>query len=182
MPGVRVLLLLLALFWAVPASAAVEIDFRSRDFGVTFPHGYIVLRGTLDSTGEQVNANYGFTVRHVVGPSILFGPVEGEVESLPEDYVAGGNHHFTMVLSDEQYRAVMALVERWRALPQPSYRLDRRNCVSFIAEIATLLGLEADPQGLMRRPKAFLDRVRERNEALIAAHAPQSAASATASR
>ena len=173
---------LLALCWAGPALAEVEIEFRSRDFGVTFPHGFIVLRGTLDSTGEAVSANFGFTVRHVVGPSILLGPVEGEVESLPDDYARGGNHHFTLVLSDEQYWRVMALVERWRALPQPSYRLDRRNCVTFVAEVPTLLGLEAETQGLMRRPKAFLDRVRERNQALIAAHSPPGAAIAAASR
>jgi hypothetical protein len=97
-------------------------------------------------------------------------------------YVDGANHHFTMVLTDAQYREVMALVERWRALPQPSYSLDRRNCVSFVAEVATLLGLQADPRGLMRRPRAFLDRVRDRNSAAIAASSTASVGSARRSR
>ena len=86
------------------------------------------------------------------------------------------------ILTDEQYRSVMALVERWRALPQPSYSLDRRNCVSFVAEVATSLGLQADPRGLMRRPRAFLDRVRDRNAATIAASSASSGVSVRKSR
>lgn len=168
----RVLVLLIAAFWAAAASASVEIRFHSKDFGATFPHAFIVLHGTLDATGEAVDANYGFTVRHLVGPSALLGPVEGVVESEGPAYVAGSNFHFSLILTDDEYRRVAALVERWRSLPQPAYRLTRRNCVSFVAEIATMLGLAADPRGLMRRPRAFLDRVRMANEAAIAARAP----------
>ena len=158
---------LLLLCWAAPAPGAVEIRFHSKEFGTSFPHAFIVLRGTLDGTGETVDANYGFTVRHLIGPSVLFGPVQGVVESVGRNFVEHSNRHFAMTLTDDEYRRVMALVERWRALPQPSYRLDRRNCVSFVAEVAALLGLEADPRGLMRRPRAFIERVRERNLALI---------------
>jgi hypothetical protein len=61
--------------WSAPAWAEVEIRFHSKDFGVTFPHAFIVLSGTLDSTGERIDANYGFTVRHLIGPSVLFGRV-----------------------------------------------------------------------------------------------------------
>ena len=156
------------LFWAAPAPAAVEIAFHSKDFGVTFPHAFITLSGTVDETGEPVDANYGFTVRHLIGPSILFGRVQGTIESVDRGFVEHSNRHFAMTLSDDQYRAVMALVERWRALPQPSYSLDRRNCVSFVAEVASLLGLEAETRGLMRRPRAFLDRVLAENAALLA--------------
>lgn len=174
---IPVLLLSALLLWAAPASAAVEISFHSKDFGITFPHGFIVLTGTVDETGEAVDANYGFTVRHLIGPSVLFGRVQGTIETVDADFVEHSNRHFTMRLTDAQYRDVMALVERWRALPQPSYSLDRRNCVSFVADVASLLGLDADPRGLMRRPRAFLDRVRERNEARIAA-GPAAAAAA----
>ena len=161
------------LLWAAPAPAAVEITFHSKDFGITFPHAFIVLRGTVDETGEPVDTNYGFTVRHLIGPSALFGPVQGEIETVSDSgYVEDSNRHFTMRLSDDQYRALLALVERWRALPQPSWSLRRRNCVSFVADVAALLGLDADPRGLMRRPGAFLDRVRERNSGLIAGHVP----------
>jgi len=155
------------LFAAAPAAAAVEISFHSKDFGTTFPHAFIVLDGSLDETGEPVDANYGFTVRHLIGPSVLFGRVQGMIESVDDGFVEHSNRHFSMVLSDAQYRQVMELVERWRQLPQPSYALDRRNCVSFVAEVATLLGLQAETRGLMRRPRAFLDRVREANVAAL---------------
>lgn len=163
---------LLSFLSAAAAQGAVEISFHSKEFGATFPHAFIALTGTLDATGERVEANYGFTVRHLIGPSILLGPVQGEVISENAAYVAGSNRHFGLVLTDGEYRQVVALVERWRALPQPSYRLGSRNCVSFVAEVATLLGLTAEPRRFMRRPRAFLDRVRETNAALIDSRAP----------
>jgi hypothetical protein len=163
----RLFAALALLIAAAPAAAAVEITFHSKDFGISFPHAFVVLSGTLDETGEPVEANYGFTVRHLIGPSVLFGRVQGTIESVGDGFVEHSNRHFSMVLTDDQYREVLALVERWRALPQPSYSLDRRNCVSFVAEVATLLGLEAETRGLMRRPRAFLDRVRERNAARL---------------
>lgn len=159
------------LCFAAPAAAAVQIAFHSKDFGTTFPHAFVVLTGTVDATGEAVNANYGFTVRNLIGPSVLLGRVRGVVESVGPGYVENSNRHFSMVLSDDQFRQVVALVERWHDLPQPSYSLDRRNCVTFVAEVAELLGLEAETRGLMRRPRAFLDRVRERNAERIAAAA-----------
>jgi hypothetical protein len=178
MAGCWRLAALALLIWAAPAPAAVEIAFHSRDFGVTFPHAFVTVAGTIDETGEPVDANYGFTVRHLIGPSILFGRVQGMIESVDRAFVENSNRHFAMTLSDDQYRAVMALVERWRALPQPSYSLDRRNCVTFVAEVASLLGLEAETRGLMRRPRAFLDRVRDSNAERIAAAAPVEAAAA----
>jgi len=173
------LLLALILVKATPAAAAVEISFHSKDFGTSFPHAFIVLTGTVDATGEAVDTNYGFTVRHLVGPSILLGRVQGVVESVGPGYVENSNRHFSMVLSDDQFRQVVALVERWHNLPQPSYSLDRRNCVTFVAELAEVLGLEAETRGLMRRPRAFLDRVRERNAERIAAAAGAAAPSST---
>ncbi len=171
------MLLVLLLMRAAPAAAAVEISFHSKDFGTSFPHAFIVLTGTVDATGEPVNANYGFTVRNLVGPSVLLGRVRGVVDHVGPDYIAHSNRHFSMVLTDDQFRQLLALVERWHQLPQPSYSLDRRNCVTFVAEVALLLGLEADTRGLMRRPRAFLDRVRDRNAERIAAAAGQPAAS-----
>lgn len=165
----RICLLLLVFLWPCASPAAVEIGFHSREFGETFPHGFITLFGTVDGTGERVDANFGFTVRSQIGPSVLLGPVQGAIVSESPAYVARGHRHFSLVLSDEDYAAVMALVERWRALPQPSYRLDRRNCVSFVAEVAALLGLHADPAGRTRRPRAFLEYIFAQNRTLIAA-------------
>ena len=87
-------------------------------------------------------------------------------------YVAAGHRHFALVLSDAEYRRVMRLIAHWQALPQPSYHLDRRNCVNFVAEIAATLGLQAVPDSATRRrPQAFLDRVARANGAIITARA-----------
>ena len=168
--ALRLLLSVFALAWSMSASAAVEIAFHSRSMGSSFPHAMIVMRGTVDATGEWVDSNYGFTVRHQIGPSVLFGSVQGTVMSERREYVAGTTRHFSLHLSDDEYRRVMRLIDRWRALPQPSYHLDRRNCVTFVAEIATTLGLQAMPdRATRRRPQAFLDGVLRANRPIIEA-------------
>lgn len=160
----------LILIWPGSASAQVEIGFHARAFGRTFPHALVVLRGTLEATGERVDANYGFTVRHQIGPSVLLGPVQGEIVSEPSAQAHSARQFFAMVLTDEEYRSVMEVVERWRSLPQPSYRLDDRNCVNFVADIATALGLHAVPTRATRwRPRAFLERVLRVNRQIIEA-------------
>jgi hypothetical protein len=40
--------------------------------------------------------------------------------------------------------SVIAVAERWRRLPQPSYELWSQNCVVFVAQIAARLGLAAE--------------------------------------
>ena len=169
--GFRVWLLafLIALAVPFPAAAAVEIAFYSRELGGNnFPHAFIALHGTLDATGEQVDTSYGFTA-HAVTPAILFGSVTGEIVVEGPRQIARSNRQFALVLSDERYRTVMAVVERWRDRPQPSYNLNRRNCVHFVAEVAQALGLRVEyVQRLMKRPRSFLEHVRSLNPQLTA--------------
>ena len=173
--------LILALFLAlVPAAAraAVEVAFYSRDAEVDFPHAFVTLKGTLDATGEAVDANFGFTPRHI-SPAVLMGSVGGKVVSVDAAYIALSNRHFAVVLSDDQYRAVMAQVEAWRNRPQPNYNLNRRNCVNFVAELAAAAGIDGSPEpGLMKKPKSFLNLLRDRNAPVIAARAGAAAAPA----
>src|SRR6185295_20128912 len=84
--AIRRLSLALVLLWtflAGPAFASVEISFYARELGTNFPHAFVVLRGTVDATGEQVNTSLGFTA-HSVTPALLFGAVRGEVEVLED--------------------------------------------------------------------------------------------------
>lgn len=169
----RLLLLLILFLWPAAAPAAVEIAFYSKDFGSSFPHAFVVLKGTLDETGAPVDASFGFTLRRQVGPSVLMGPVGGQVISETPAYIAKSDRHFTLLLTDDQYRAVEKVVRRWQALPQPSYDLNSRNCVFFVAEVAAAIGLKAVPDGkLMKKPKAFLQKVTRDNLGLIAGRAP----------
>ena len=150
-----------------PASAAVEIAFYSRELGGNnFPHAFVALHGIVDSTGEQVDTSYGFTA-HSVTPALLFGSVTGEIVVEGARQMARSTRQFTLTLSDERYHAVMAVVDQWRNRAQPSYNLNHRNCVHFVAELARTAGLRVEEvPRLMKRPRSFLLHVRELNPQL----------------
>lgn len=176
MRHIRLILLLFLASWSAVASAQVEISFYSKDMASSFPHAYVRLTGTDDSTGQPIDVNYGFTPVSL-GPGILFGSVRGMIESASQEYIARSDRHFSLKLTDDQYRQVIAIVDKWRDAPQPSYRLSGRNCIDFVAEIATTLGLQAPviPK-LMKKPRSYLDEIARLNSALIAGWDAQFAA------
>jgi hypothetical protein len=166
------LAVLLAAAWPQAGQAAVEIDFYSHDFGKEFPHAFVVLKGTLDSTGEKVDTNLGYSALRVT-PAILFKSVPGGVDEgvIPEEYIARSTEHFSLMLSDEEYRAVMAVEAAWKARPQPSYNINDANCVHFVSDVLLALHMKGEPRkGLMRSPHSFLDAVTADSRELIAAH------------
>jgi hypothetical protein len=134
----------------------------------SFPHAYVRLTGTDDATGKPVDVNYGFTPVSL-SPGILFGAVRGTIESASPEYIARSDRHFALKLTDEQYRKVASTIQKWRDAPQPSYRLNGRNCIDFVADIAVALGLKAPviPK-LMKKPRSYLDEIARLNSALIA--------------
>lgn len=159
----RLLLAATAVFaLASAASAEVTLTFYSHHFGtyglgITFPHAYVRLAGTTKADAKLVNANFGFTAQ-TISPSIMWEPVEGYVISMPDDYMAMSQPHLSLPISDEQYRSVLAIVERWRKYPQPSYNLDSKNCVTFVREIAITLRLPASNDAkFIRNPREFLE-------------------------
>jgi hypothetical protein len=158
---------------AAPAQASVVITFyahhlSSVGFWVEFPHAYVTLTGTTVTGALPVKANFGFTPP-VVTPAILLGPVNGEVVSAKDDYIAADRPKFSFALTDKQYAAVLAVVDKWRSRPQPSYELDTHNCVTFVKEIAVAVGLEvSDDARFVRNPSDFLDDVRARNGVFLA--------------
>jgi hypothetical protein len=162
--------LLLAILAMVPANAlaAVDITFYSKEFGSNFPHAFVALKGHLDRSGEQIDANYGFTATHV-SPAILMGSVQGEIMSVDPPYMSKSDAHFTIRLSDAEYDQVMATVERWRAMKQPSYNLNRQNCVFFVAHVAAALGMQAEtPKALMKKPRSYLEMLGRANQTWLA--------------
>ena len=168
MRAIRLFLLLILFGWSAAASATVEIAFYSKDMASSFPHAYVRLTGTEESTGKPIDVNYGFTPVSL-GPGVLFGSVKGMIESASPAYIARSDRHFSLKLSDEQYRQVLAVIEKWRDAPQPSYRLNGRNCVDFVVDIAKTIGLNAPvlPK-LMKKPKSYLNEMARLNSALIA--------------
>lgn len=169
----------MALFAAGPARAAVTISFYSHDFRIfsagfltNFPHGFILLSGAPDDGTPALTGNFGFSATDF-SVSALWTPVEGQLDRnpLPAAYIAAANRHFTFTLSDAEYHAVMAVVEKWRAWPQPSYDIDRHNCVTFVKELASAAGLTvSDHPAFVRKPREFLDDVALRNAAFLGEH------------
>jgi hypothetical protein len=150
------LVALLLVFAPATARAEVIATFYSHDFGDHFPHTFITLKGTVEATGEAVDTNYGFTAKSV-SPAILFGSVNGMIETKDAKYIADSNPHFTLKLDDTQYAALMAHVDKWRNLPGKSYNLNKQNCVHFVMEAAALLGLNVNRKSkLFKKPKSFV--------------------------
>jgi hypothetical protein len=147
---------------ASAATADVTLTFYSHHFGtyglgVTFPHAYVRLSGTTKADAKPVNSNFGFTAE-TISPSIMWEPVVGYVISMPDDYMAMSQPHLSLPISDEQYRSVLAIVDRWRKYPQPSYNLDSKNCVTFVRDIAIALRLPASTDDkFIRDPRGFLE-------------------------
>lgn len=169
---------LVAFAWAAPASAEVEVAFHSKEFGVTFPHAFVTFKGTLDATGQEVDEAFGFTAK-AVSPAVLMGSVPGHIIAETDSYIRNSDRQFSLILSDAEYHAARAVVEEWRNRAQPSYNLNRRNCVHFVGEIAAAVGLKVDfVKSLMKKPRSFLLAVKRDNEQLLAARA----GAATASR
>ena len=151
---------------ASPARAEVLVSFYSHDFGDRFPHAFIVLKGRIDATGEEVDANYGFTATSV-SPAILFGSVKGEVQSSKPDYIEKSDRQFSLTVDDATYARLMAKVAEWRDRKQPSYSLNRRNCVHFVMELAEVVGLKVDRKSqFFKKPKSFLLEVKGLNPGL----------------
>ena len=162
------LLAVLALAAPGTAAAAVTIAFYSHEFGDRFPHAFVTLKGTLETTGEVVDANYGFTAR-TVSPAILFGSVDGVIERLEPDYIAASDRQIALTIDDATYARVMETVEAWRAGAKKGYNLNRRNCVHFVAELARIVGLTTRPDSrFFKKPRSFLLELSALNEQRLA--------------
>jgi len=168
--------LALLLAFAAPARAAVTITFYSHEFALVarggnsyFPHGFVLLSGTTDS-GTPVSANLGFTAKNIF-INALWEPITGEMDPtpLPIGYVEGAQQRFALTLTDAQYRAVLAVADKWRNWPQPSYDLDAHNCTLFVKDLAQTVGLSvSEDKKFIRDPIGFLKDVAARNAAILA--------------
>ena len=95
------------------------------------------------------------------------GSVAGKIVEMPPGYVAKSRLHFTMRLSDDQYRQLMAVVRDWGGRQQPSYDLYKANCVSFVRDALHRLGVKTNPATrFLGKPKSFLTEVQGLNSEL----------------
>lgn len=158
----------LLLAFATPASAQVVATFYSHEFGNEFPHAFFTLKGTPVAGGAPADINYGFTPK-AVSPAILWGSVGGRLDTAKPKYIASSDARFSVTLTDAQYAAMLAVVEKWRARPSPSYNLERANCVHFVGEAAAAAGLTVTfPKRLMKKPRSYLIEVQRLNPQVTA--------------
>lgn len=166
----RTALLLLALGWSSLAAAAVDITFHSFNGSVLagrYPHTFVSMEGTLND-GTAVKENFGFSARSA-SLAVLNGPVEHMILVEEEKWLRKTNRHFTLPMSDRQYRAVRALVESWRNAPGKYYDLETRNCIHFVGEIGRIMGLDINyPDKLLRKPKSWLNYISRLNPEIVA--------------
>lgn len=152
--------LLLALI-AGSAWAEVTLTFyahpgaRVRDGNLLFPHAFVQATGTLDDTGDPVDWAAGFTARSP-GPHLLFAQGDGVVELPNPRYVGEGKPYLRLTVSDADYRAVRARADWWNSPEGRVYDLRRRNCITFIADLARVAGLQTAAEPSMK-PGTFLE-------------------------
>lgn len=174
----HVMILVAFLFAAIVPEAAraqVAITFYSHDFGTTFPHAFFTVKGQLQRGGPPIDTNYGYTPK-VVETAILFGGwVSGEIENSKPSYVASSRRHFSVTVPDATYDALMALVQKWGSRPK-GYNLGKQNCVHFVGEAAAIVGLTVNfNNGLLKRPRSFIDAIMRDNMVWFAARAGSAA-------
>jgi len=146
---------------AGPAWAEVTLTFyahpgaRVRDGNLLFPHAFVQATGTLEDTGDVVDWSAGFTARNP-GPQLLFARGAGVVEYPNPRYVGEGQPYLRLTVSDAVYRAVRERASWWESPEGSVYDLRRRNCISFIADLARVAGLMTADEPSMK-PGSFLE-------------------------
>lgn len=150
------------------AVAQVTVTFYSHAMNFWFPHAFFTVKGTLQRGGAPIDTNYGYTAKSI-DAAVLKGSVEGRIDIADPKYVAASRKHFSVVVPDETYDRLMALVKEWGARPK-GYSLSNSNCVHFVGYAAQIVGLKVNfDNGYLRRPRAFLDAVTKDNAAWFAA-------------
>lgn len=159
---------------ASPAQAEVQVHFHSINgnmFGGRYPHAFVVFEGTL-ADGTEVKQNYGFSARYT-SQAITRGPAEHMIQTETDRTVANTNRHFTVTVSDQTYRRMLATVLAWRDYPGRYYDLDENNCIHFVAALARVAGLRADVPGkYVHQPKDWLNYIARSNPQLGAREIP----------
>ncbi|MES2034772.1 MAG: hypothetical protein V4466_11390 [Pseudomonadota bacterium] len=147
MNRLRLLLALVAILtvgWVQTAAAEVKVTFYTHGWGVGangvtyFPHAFIRVEGT-PTGGEAVDRTFGFTATDL---STAMTDRPGIVKPVNGDgYLEDSTPHFSVIASDDQYRALLEKITWWMTPEGATYNLKRRNCIHFVAEMAALVGL-----------------------------------------
>lgn len=162
----------IALTAASPALAEVTLTFyahagnRIRGGYLLFPHAYVRASGHLDDTGDPVEWAAGFTARDP-GPQLLFARGRGVVSYPDAGYVDQNKAYLSVPISDARYRAIRARADWWASREGWVYDLRRRNCITFIADLARMAGLRTGTEPSMS-PGRFMTELVALNPSTVA--------------
>ncbi|HZW17118.1 MAG TPA: hypothetical protein VFF66_12810 [Brevundimonas sp.] len=143
---------------------------RVRDGYLLFPHAYVHAEGTVDATGEAVDWSAGFTAKSP-GPHLLFLRGGGVVEEPDARYVNEGKPYLELTVDDATWYALKERAEWWNSPEGSVYDLRRRNCITFIADLARVVGLRTAPEPSMK-PGTFLEATAALNPQAVWREAP----------
>lgn len=166
-----ILALLFALVSPVVAFAQVVVSFHGhagtqvRGGFLYFPHAYVRFTGTVEATGEPVDEAWGFTAANP-GPQLLFTSGRGVLSRPDARYLEEAVDYAAVSITDETWRAMRARLDHWREGPGSTYNLNRRNCISFVAEMARMAGLKTPPENTLS-PNGFLADMVAMNQSLL---------------
>lgn len=144
------------------ASAEVRITFYAhsgaqiRSGWLYFPHAYIGLVGELDD-GTVVDDFIGFTAVNP-GLQLLLVSGPGELSRPDERYKRGSRRGISMSITDETYQVLRSRIGVWRTPEGSIYNVRRRNCITFVADAAHVVGLTV-PKKLPLSPGRFMDEL-----------------------
>ena len=141
--------------WAeVTVTVYAHPGARVRGGYLLFPHAYVHAEGTLDANGEPVDWSAGFTAKSP-GPHLLFVRGDGVVTAPDARYVDEGRPFLQLTVDDATWHAVKARAEWWNTPEGSVYDLRRRNCITFVADLARVVGLQTAPEPSLK-PGTFL--------------------------
>ena len=156
------------LLTAGAARCETTVAFYSHGWGagpngmVYFPHSFVVIRHSAKPDEPPQEEAYGYTAADPNDPGVFMRPSKGMVDQPNPTYRGKAVLHFAVAISDDQYAALHKVIDAWGGPGAPLYDLRRHNCVGFVAELATTLGLTI-PTTIGEDPTKFLEGVRRLN-------------------
>ena len=107
---------------------------------------------------------YAHPGARIRGGYLLFMRGGGEVQEPDARYVAEGQPYLELTVDDATWHALKARAEWWNSPDGSVYDLRRRNCITFIADLARVVGLQTAPEPSMK-PGTFLEATAALNPA-----------------
>jgi hypothetical protein len=150
------------------ARCDTTVAFYSHGWGVApngmmyFPHAFVVITHTAKPGDPPTKEAWGYTAADPNDIGAFVHSAKGLVDQPNPAYRTKAVMHFAVTASDEQYAALHKVIDGWGGPGAPLYNLKSHNCVGFVADLASAVGLQI-PASIGEDPTKFLEAVRRLN-------------------